>query len=58
MSPITFEEITGEVGPERGRERRGGEGERPGGASEQALEEKIRAVLAREQRRAERLSDQ
>ena len=54
---ITFEEITGEVGPERRRGRR--EDDQPqAGASDAGLDEKIRAALAREQRRVERLSDQ
>ena len=53
---ISFEEITGEVVPDRRRER-GGDDERPGGASERALDDRIQAALARERHRAERLSD-
>ena len=53
--PITIEEITGEVLPER-------RGEQPRQESRESripgdLEERMRALLVREQRRAERLSD-
>ncbi len=53
--PITFEEITGEVMPERGGEQprqESRESQTPG-----QLEEKIRAALVREQRRSQRLCD-
>ena len=53
---ITFEEITGDVVPERPREDRGGEGG-DAEAAGQALAERVRAVLLREKRRLERLSD-
>jgi hypothetical protein len=54
---ITIEEITADVGGERPRESRRDEGREaePGG---QALAERIRAVMQREKRRLERLSDQ
>lgn len=53
---ISFEEITGEVVAERPREQAAPEA-RESAAGIQ-LAERIRAVLARERRRVERLSDQ
>lgn len=54
---ITFEEITGDVVPERPRGA-GGEERREGEAGGLAFAERVRAVLLREKRRLERLSDQ
>ena len=53
---ITFEEITGDVVPDRPREERGDEAREPesGGL---VFAERVRAVLLREKRRLERLSD-
>ena len=53
---ISFEEISGEVVPDRRRERPREEERRPE-AAEDELEQKVRVVMAREQRRLERLSD-
>ena len=54
---ITFEEISGDIVPERPRQRpREESGEVEAGGP--ALAERVRAVLLREKRRIERLSDQ
>lgn len=54
---ITFEEITGDVVADRPHDGRTGEG-REAEAGGLAFAERIRAVLLREKRRLERLSDQ
>jgi hypothetical protein len=54
---ITIEEITADVTPERPRESRRDSG-REAEAGGQALADRIRAVMLREKRRVERLSDQ
>jgi hypothetical protein len=54
---ITIEEITADVAPERPRESRRDGGREPE-AGGQALAERIRAMMLREKRRLERLSDQ
>jgi len=54
---ITFEEIIGDVTPERSRERSAEPGPEAD-ANGLKLADRIRAVMIREARRAERLSDQ
>lgn len=53
---ITFEEISGEVAPEPRHEESRGEAEERG-VDDAGLDERILSVLARERRRAKRLSD-
>jgi hypothetical protein len=55
--PIVFEEVSGEIVPEAREERASAEGRAPAGPSPAEMEDRIRRVLARERRRAERLCD-
>ncbi len=54
--PIVFEEVSGEIVPEA-RAERPGEAVRAPAPSPAELDDRIRLVLARERRRAQRLSD-
>ena len=56
MSPVTIDEVHAEVAPEPDRGGASADEERSG-ASSAEVERRVRAVLARERRRARRLSD-